>query len=91
MPQGRLHMRAHLEGLLANGGGGAAMAKVRLRHDRHVRHRQLQGAAALLLGDEARHGAVHLQYRVGGSTTQYRWVGLLQGWGQHRAVHLRYA
>jgi hypothetical protein len=46
-------MQAHLERLLADGGRGAGQPRVRLRHHRHVRHRQLQRAAALLLRDQA--------------------------------------
>ncbi len=46
-------VQAHLERLLADGGRGAGQPCVRLRHHRHVRHRQLQRAAALLLRDQA--------------------------------------
>lgn len=52
---------AHLDGLLANGGGAAGVAKVGLCHDSHVADRQLQRAAALLLRNQARHRAVNLR------------------------------
>ena len=48
---GRVHQA--LQGLLADGGGRPRQAGVRLGHDRHVRHRQLQRPAALLLRHQA--------------------------------------
>ena len=63
---------AHLERLLANRGGCASQAKVRLRHHSHVGDGQLQRAAALLLRNQARHGAVDLRGRYVGAQC---WVG----------------